>query len=67
MLVRTHTPLAPWICVRADDKKQARLNIIRHILHTIAQPSLSPKTERPDPKIVFHFDPAALKDGRLHP
>ena len=67
MLTRTHTPLAPWICVHADDKKTARLNIIRHILHTIDQPSLSAKIEKPDPKIVFRFDPAALEDGRLHP
>jgi polyphosphate kinase 2 len=67
MLVRTHTALAPWFCVQADDKKTARLNIIQHILHTIGQPDLSSSTDKPDPKIVFRFDPAALDDGRLQP
>ncbi|MDR0209285.1 MAG: polyphosphate kinase 2 [Pseudomonas putida] len=32
MLERTHIPEAPWWVVPADDKKQARLNCIRHLL-----------------------------------
>ena len=32
-LDRTHLPLAPWIVVRADDKRRARVNVIRSILH----------------------------------
>ena len=28
MLIATHTAVAPWICVHADDKKPARLSII---------------------------------------
>jgi polyphosphate kinase 2 len=32
MLSRTHTPYTPWIVVKADDKKRARINIIRDIL-----------------------------------
>src|SRR5262245_11911513 len=38
MLARTSTPLSPWIIVRADDKKLARLNVIRDVL---AAPGLS--------------------------
>ena len=32
MLERTHIPEAPWWVVPADQKKQARLNCIRHLL-----------------------------------
>ncbi|MBV8594463.1 MAG: polyphosphate kinase 2, partial [Caulobacteraceae bacterium] len=36
MLERTHTALTPWVCVRADHKKRARLAVIRHLIHTLA-------------------------------
>jgi polyphosphate kinase 2 len=65
MLVRTHTPVAPWVCVRADDKKAARLNIMRHMLHAIGCPNLSKKTSLPDKDVLFPFDAEALNDGRL--
>lgn len=32
MFASTHTDLAPWIVVHADDKRRARLNLIRHVL-----------------------------------
>lgn len=32
-LARSHTPHAPWTVVRSDDKRRARLNAIRHVLH----------------------------------
>jgi polyphosphate kinase len=32
MFASTHTDLAPWIVVRADDKRRARLNLIRRVL-----------------------------------
>ncbi|MGE4294315.1 MAG: polyphosphate kinase 2 [Campylobacterales bacterium] len=35
MLARTHTPYSPWIVVDANDKRRARLNIIRDILSHI--------------------------------
>ncbi|MBO3274537.1 polyphosphate kinase 2 [Pseudomonas schmalbachii] len=35
MLARTHIPEAPWWIVRADDKKRARLNCIRHLLSQV--------------------------------
>ncbi|KIN72306.1 polyphosphate kinase 2 [Sulfitobacter guttiformis] len=34
-LARSHTPHAPWTIVRSDDKRRARLNAIRTILHRI--------------------------------
>lgn len=35
MLKRTHTEFAPWTVVHANDKRRARLNLIRHMLKTI--------------------------------
>ncbi|WP_112940959.1 MULTISPECIES: polyphosphate kinase 2 [unclassified Rhizobium] len=35
MLKETHTEFAPWTVVHANDKRRARLNLIRHILKTI--------------------------------
>ena len=35
MIEATHTPEAPWHIVPADDKRRARLNLIRHLLGSI--------------------------------
>ena len=65
MLTRTHTPVAPWVCVRNDHKKRGRLNVLRHLLQVIAAPGMSRKVGAPDPKVLFPFEPAAVTDGRL--
>ncbi|SDB95106.1 polyphosphate kinase 2 [Paraburkholderia lycopersici] len=36
MFDMTDTPESPWFVVRSDDKKRARLNVISHLLNTIA-------------------------------
>ncbi len=35
MLKETHTDDAPWTIVKANDKRRARLNVIRHILKSL--------------------------------
>ena len=65
MLARTHSAIAPWYCVRADDKKDARRAIIAHILHQVAPAAIIDDLPRPDPDILFAYDPAAGEDGRL--
>jgi polyphosphate kinase 2 (PPK2 family) len=35
MIEATHTPEAPWYIVLADNKRHARLNLIRHLLDSI--------------------------------
>jgi hypothetical protein len=35
MFHATDTSWAPWYVVPSDDKKRARLNVIRHLLHHI--------------------------------
>ena len=62
MLAETHTHGAGWTVVATDDKKTARLNVIRHILHTLGGPGA--KAERPDTDVAF---PADAAEGRLAP
>jgi len=65
MLKRTSTALAPWICVRGDRKKKARLSILSYLADTIAPPQIADQAPPPDPEILFPFETAALSDGRL--
>jgi polyphosphate kinase len=53
MLFYTDTADAPWTIVRSDDKKRARLNAIKHILHTIPYAGKdNDVVTAPDPHIV---------------
>jgi polyphosphate kinase 2 len=65
MLTRTHSSFAPWICVHTDHKKEARLAVIRHLLHTLAPAKLREHVQAPDPEVLYEFQPEALSDGRL--
>ena len=67
MLERTHTPLVPWICVRADHKKKAHRAVIRHLLHALAPGDIAGGVPAPKPAVLFAFEPATLTDGRLAP
>ena len=57
--------MAPWICVHTDHKKAARLNTIRHLLHTLAPHEIARDFPAPDPDVLYRFDESALTDGRL--
>jgi polyphosphate kinase len=65
MLRRTSTPAAPWICVRSDDKKAARLAILGHLVNELAPKTLAREVPDPDPDVLFPFEIAAISDGRL--
>ena len=65
MLTRTHTVEAPWITVRTDHKKKARLNTMRYLLKVLAPKTIAKGVDKPDPKVVFEFEVTALTDGRL--
>lgn len=39
MFFHTHTKDAPWVIVKSDDKKRARLNCIRYFLHALDYPN----------------------------
>lgn len=53
MLFYTDTADAPWTIVRDDDKSRARLQAIKHILHTIPYAGKDRAVVKaPDPHIV---------------
>ena len=35
MLERSHTEMAPWTIIRSNDKRRARLNAMRKVLHSL--------------------------------
>jgi polyphosphate kinase 2 len=38
MFFHTDTADAPWVVIKSDDKKRARLNCMRHFLHSLSYP-----------------------------
>jgi len=67
MLLHTHSKASPWTIVCADDKKLARLNLIRDLLARLPYDDKDKSVLRRDAKVVFPFEPKAVKDGRLAP
>ena len=65
MLLRTHTPLAPWHVVRTDDKRSPRLNLIRDILSRVHYAGKKSTLVKPDFNIAFEFTPDCLDSKRL--
>jgi polyphosphate kinase 2 (PPK2 family) len=61
MLKRTHDRRVPWILVRSDDKKSARINIIRDLTQRIECPDKSKHLTAPDRRRLFSYSPARLK------
>ncbi len=52
-LDRTHTEYAPWTIVRSDDKRRARVQVIRHVLNQLDYPRHDPKALSPiDDKVL---------------
>jgi len=60
---RTHTSFSPWIIVKANDKKRARLESIRYLLSLIDYEGKdnSRTSLFPDPDIVTRFHRGAVK------
>ena len=65
MFARTHTPFAPWVIVRADEKDAARLNLIRDLLSRFDFDSKRRQRDLPDPNITFPYDKAAISSGLI--
>jgi polyphosphate kinase 2 len=67
MFARTHTVISPWIVVRSNDKRQARLNLIRDLLARLRYPGADETLLTPNPNIVFAYDEAYLHNGMIAP
>ena len=65
MFRRTHSPQSAWYIVRANDKHEARLNLIRHLLSQLQYRGKQRRLLAFDPEIVFRFDAARLLDGSI--
>lgn len=53
MLFHTDTADAPWTVVKSNDRKRARLEAIRHVLHRFDHPDKDATVAgEPDPLIV---------------
>jgi polyphosphate kinase 2 (PPK2 family) len=57
MFSKTHTSFSPWIIVKANNKKLARLESIRYVLNTLPYSGKDSAKTRiaPDPNIVTRF------------
>ncbi len=54
MLMASNTDHAPWVVVKSDNKKKARINCIKHILSSVDYPSkVDSKHLKVDKKIVI--------------
>ena len=65
MFERTHTRHAPWTVVRAEDKRLARINVIRDLLTRNDYASKKDGLIRVDRRVVFHYDPSHIKSGLI--
>lgn len=65
MFARTHTDFAPWTIVRANNKRLARLNLIKDILGRLDYEGKDKSLVEPDPDIVFVYTDQHLKDGLI--
>ncbi len=65
MLARSHSKMAPWTLVRADDKRLARLNIIKDLLGRLHYSGKDKRLIRPDRRIVFAYDVSNRRKEQL--
>ncbi|SEP90254.1 polyphosphate kinase 2, PA0141 family [Solimonas aquatica] len=62
MLLATHQAHSPWLLLRADDKRQARLNLIRELLRRAHGSKL-----KADPRVLRPFQNALIEGRWLAP
>jgi hypothetical protein len=56
MLLKTSTAEAPWTIVRANNKKEAHLNLIRHLLLRVNYTGKNKRQLKPNTDIIFTFN-----------
>jgi polyphosphate kinase len=65
MLERTHTLFAPWTIVRTDEKRTARINVIKHLLRSVDYKGKDEALLGVDPDVVFRYSEESVE--RLAP
>lgn len=66
MFERTHNPVTPWTVVKADDKRIARLNLIRDLLSRLHYGGKDGRALKMDPEVVFQYREDLLRNGMIH-
>lgn len=74
MLSETNRTIAPWMIVRSDNKKIARINCIKHLLYNMQYKDKLPDEELiPDPEIIIsgidelrHMEENLMQPDELH-
>lgn len=65
MFIRTHSLVAPWTIISANDKKIARLNALSDFISRVDYDGADHKVAIPDRQIVFPFNADRLTDGSI--
>lgn len=65
MLIRTSFNFAPWYIVNANDKTEARINVIKHFLSQMDYKNKDEKLLAFDRDIVCKFDPVCYEKGLI--
>jgi polyphosphate kinase 2 len=65
MLLRTHTAMAPWHLVRTDNKRLARVNLMRDMLSRLHYAGKNLKLVQPDTQIVFEYSADCIEGKGL--
>lgn len=66
MFFYTDTADAPWVVVKSDDKKRARLNCMQHFLSTLSYPNKNAQVAgSPDPLIVSQASTVISNDEHI--
>ncbi|MNJ35764.1 Polyphosphate kinase 2 [compost metagenome] len=65
MFFHTDTADAPWTVIKSDDKKRARINCIRHFLHSLDYPGKDLSVaHQPDPLLVERAARVLVEEDR---
>lgn len=64
MLKETHTDKTPWTVVRANDKRRARIHVIRHILKSLDYEGRDDKAIGEIDKLILLPDPLKIIGGK---
>jgi polyphosphate kinase 2 len=65
MFGRTHTSFAPWTVINANDKKKARLQLIKGMLSRLHYADKDLELTLPDQSLLFNYDPLYLENGMI--
>lgn len=65
MFVKTDFIYAPWVVVHTDEKKEARINVMKHFLSQVEYEDKDESKLLYDNDIVFPFSMEALEAGKI--